>query len=160
MVTAPQSNLYQVIWQTRRLFQRLAATADALHADLDLSAGQRALLEFLEGREPQTVPAIARERSVSRQHIQALVNQLLERGLVKARGNPRHRRSVLIERTRAGRAVFKTVREREARGLAAMAAVCDGQALETTAGTLAALDRYLQSDEWASAMKQIKGEGD
>jgi DNA-binding MarR family transcriptional regulator len=157
MSPSPQAALYQVIWHTRRLFQRLASTADALHADLELSAGQRALLEFLEGREPQTVPEIARERAVSRQHIQVLVNQLAVRGLVRTRENPRHRRSALVERTKAGQALFEAVRGREAGGLAAMAAAFDPEDLESTARTLAALDRYLQSPEWAAVMKRIKG---
>jgi DNA-binding MarR family transcriptional regulator len=152
-----ESALYQVIWQTRRLFQRLAATGDALHADVGLNASQRALLEFLEGREPQTVPEIARERGVSRQHVQILVNQLLGLGLVRTQENPAHRRSVLVERTEEGREVFKSVRRREAVGLTEMAAHFDRSDLETTARTLAALARYLQSAEWAGVMKQLKG---
>lgn len=154
-----ESALYQVIWQTRRLFQRLATTGDNLHADLGLNASQRALLEFLEGREPQTVPDIARERGVSRQHVQVLVNQLLGLGLVQALENPAHRRSVLVERTEKGRKVFKSARKREAMGLTEMAARFDPGDLETTARTLAALERYLQSAEWAGVMKQLKGGG-
>jgi DNA-binding MarR family transcriptional regulator len=82
-------------------------------ADLGLTASLRAVLEHLDERGPQTVPQIAEEKSVRRQSIQALVDQLREAGLVTTKPNPAHRRSVLVSLTREGETVFTKVRKRE-----------------------------------------------
>jgi len=54
-------------------------------------AGQ---LKTLSG--PQTVPAMERARLVTRQHIQTILNELLERKLVETQDNPAHKSSPLI----------------------------------------------------------------
>ena len=100
--------------EVRRTFHQLAAAAEALHAGDDaVSAPQRAVLESLWRGGDQTVPALARARPVSRQHIQTLVNELVERRLVETVANPAHRRSPLVRLTAAGRARFEAMRERE-----------------------------------------------
>ncbi len=66
-----------------------------------LQASQRAVLEFLSQQQAQIVPQIAREISVSRQHIQTVVNDLLALGLIEAVENPTHKRSSLIQLTNA-----------------------------------------------------------
>ena len=111
MNSSRAKTLYQLIWQTRRLFQRLRATSDELLDATGINSSQRAVLEFLHGQPPQTVPAIARERTVSRQHIQTVVNDLLELGLVEAIDNPSHKRSPLIRTTAAGEALFASIRD-------------------------------------------------
>ncbi|MBI4083443.1 MAG: MarR family transcriptional regulator [Candidatus Lambdaproteobacteria bacterium] len=110
------SALYGVMVAVRRLFHRLGAAADALHADLGVTASQHAVLEALADDGAQTVPQIARRKGVTRQHIQVLVNSLLSAGLVQAIENPGHRRSVLIGLTAEGARRFGVMRERE-RGL-------------------------------------------
>ena len=102
-----------MIGHVRRCFQLLKTLSDEMIADLGLTASLRAVLEHLDERGPQTVPQIAEEKSVRRQSIQALVDQLREAGLVTTKANPAHRRSVLVSLTREGGTVFAKVRKRE-----------------------------------------------
>ena len=77
------STLYQLTWQIRRLFQRLRTTSDELLDGTGINASQRAVLEFLHQQQPQTVPQIAQGKSVSRQHIQTVANDLLIHELIE-----------------------------------------------------------------------------
>jgi DNA-binding MarR family transcriptional regulator len=112
--------LYAIIVEVRRLFHRLANATDALHFDLGVSAAQRAVLEALASAGATTVPALARRKGVTRQHIQVLANQLRALGLVEDRPNPDHKRSSLLELSAAGRRAFETIRARERRVLTAV----------------------------------------
>jgi DNA-binding MarR family transcriptional regulator len=98
----------------RKLFHILGAVGDALHADLGITASMRAVLESLARGGAQTVPQMARARPVTRQHIQAIVDQLLNAGLVTLQPNPAHKRSSLVALTKAGEAAFATMSDREA----------------------------------------------
>lgn len=124
--------------EVRGLFHQLRATGEAIHAAHDaLPVSQRAVLESLHRDGPATVPALARARPVSRQHIQVLVNALLEAGLVEAAENPGHRRSPQIALTAAGRRRFEAMRARERRALA-------GQPLPVSAAELRSAARVLR----------------
>jgi DNA-binding MarR family transcriptional regulator len=101
-----------------RLYFLLRAVGDALHADLGITTGMRGVMTSLAAAGPRTVPELARERPVSRQHIQTLVNDLLAAGLVEASPNPQHRRSPLLGLTDVGRRCLKTMQDREAALLA------------------------------------------
>ena len=104
--------------EVRLTFHELRAVAEALHDDPDgLTAAHRGVLESLHRGGPQTVPALARARPVSRQHIQILVNRLLDAGLVRAEPNPAHERSQLIALTPAGAKCFAEMQRRERRAL-------------------------------------------
>lgn len=102
-----------VMRSTRRMFHLMRAVGDGLHADLGVSTAMRGVMESLAQSGPQTVPRMARQRPVSRQHIQILVNQLIEAGLCQTRANPDHKRSALVDLTVRGRAVFAVMRKRE-----------------------------------------------
>jgi DNA-binding MarR family transcriptional regulator len=56
---------------------------------------------------PQTVPALASARFISRQIIQTQVNELKKEGYLKSEPNPEHKRSVLITLTASGKATVK-----------------------------------------------------
>jgi DNA-binding MarR family transcriptional regulator len=84
-------------------------------AVFDLTAADRAIMEFLYANAKLSVPAIASRYQVSRQHVQLTVNRLLERRLVTTRDNPRHRRSPLVELTRSGKALFERIIEQDSR---------------------------------------------
>ena len=135
-MATPDTLLYDVILQTRRLFQVLATQGTALHSDIGVTASQRAVLEALDQQEPRTVPQIAKDKSVTRQHIQTLVNELQARKLVEVLENPSHQRSSLIQRTARGRKLFADMRTREARVLAAMARQIPADDLKITLQTL------------------------
>ena len=129
----------RLIKLVRLCFQRLRAAGDALHADLGMSASRRAVMETLYEAGENTVPDIARAKSVSRQHIQKIVDALLPLGHVTARANPEHRRSPLIALTAKGRRLFETMRQREAGIVAALARRLDGAELAAALRTLAIL---------------------
>src|SRR4026207_1942234 len=82
-----------------------------------VTAAHRGVMESLFRGGPQTVPAMARARPVSRQHIQILVNRLVDLGLVAAVANPAHMRSPLFELTPAGSKRFAEMQRRERRTL-------------------------------------------
>ena len=153
MRSSPPSTLYQLIWQTRRLFQRLRSTSDELLDGTGVNASHRAVLEFLHQQQPQTVPQIAREKSVSRQHIQTVVNDLLELGLIEAVENPAHKRSQHIQLTGTGKALFKSIRKKEAGLLKTMEKKFSQQDLIIAFSTLKSIDDYLASGDWRSAKK-------
>ncbi len=108
-----QQALMSLVHEIRRSFQELGQYANALHSELGVNASMRAVLEFIHEHGAQTVPDIARAKSVTRQHIQTIVDQLLDRGLVEQRANPTHKRSYLIALTRDGRKVFAAIRRKE-----------------------------------------------
>ncbi len=103
--------------EVRLLFNTLVHTGEQLHDDSDMTMPRRAVLEHLLKQGPATVPAIARARRVTRQHIQALVNPLLQEGLVERVENPAHRRSKLIRLTAAGWKLIDDMRRRESHHL-------------------------------------------
>lgn len=112
-MSSAEQEAYGLTHQIRTLFNKMAGVIDTLHVEDDITSGQRAVLEVLES-EPKTVPEMARERRVSRQHIQLLVNELLERELIETRVNPAHKRSSLIARTEVGTSTFDAMRCKEA----------------------------------------------
>jgi DNA-binding MarR family transcriptional regulator len=104
-----QSDPYQVIWLVRRLFRSLAQRSGELLEEFDISAADRAVLEFLFPAAKLSVPQIARRYQVSRQHVQVTANALIEKGLIEALENPRHKRSPLMKLSARGRALFSRV---------------------------------------------------
>ncbi len=99
------------------LFHVLKETTERLHAAEGLSAGERGILSDLVGEGPQTVPALARKRYMSRQNIQAIVDRLKVRRLCQAVANRQHRRSVLITATKDGRDLADRIRNEESQYL-------------------------------------------
>jgi DNA-binding MarR family transcriptional regulator len=110
-----KENVETLLNEVRMLFHRAVQVAEELHADEPVTPGMRAVLEFLSRTGPASVPQIARRRFVTRQHIQALVNRLLEQGLVALDQNPAHRRSALVTLTPPGRRLIERILKREAR---------------------------------------------
>jgi DNA-binding MarR family transcriptional regulator len=94
-------------------YHRLKVTGDALHAQLGVTTSMRGVLETLEEFGPATVPQVARRRSVSRQHIQSIVDTLWERKLCSFAPNAAHARSPVVELTPKGSATLETLRECE-----------------------------------------------
>lgn len=127
--------------EVRMLFHRAVQVAEELHADEPVTLGMRAVLEFLSRHGPASVPQIARRRFVTRQHIQALVNKLLEQGLVALEPNPAHRRSALVTPTAAGRRVIERMVRREARFYAGMKLDVRPETIGQAARTLARVRR-------------------
>jgi DNA-binding MarR family transcriptional regulator len=106
-------SLDELLDQVRLLWHVLVQAAERLHEDEPVTLGMRAVMEFLARNGPTAVPDIARGRHVTRQHIQSLVNGLLELRLVALVDNPAHRRSALVRLTPEGQKGIERMKRRE-----------------------------------------------
>lgn len=130
---------YEVTWLIRRLFRAMGARADDYLADADLSAADRAVMEFLYPQHELSVPEIARRYDVSRQHVQVTVNALLVKGLLRSVDNPKHKRSRLIRLSSLGRDSFDEIRRNESVIVEQIFDDVSDEALEATRETLKGL---------------------
>lgn len=135
--------LHQAIQAVRRLFHALSGAAGRAQAEIGITASMRSVLEALYAGGPRTVPRIAREQGVSRQHVQVVVNALLAAGLVESIGNPDHLRSPLLRLSAAGTRAREAVRRREDRLLAETAKRIPEGDLKVTLKTLNAMEAGL-----------------
>jgi len=152
--------LYRVFWRTRRLFQRLGTEFHPVPGGAPLSTPQRAVLEFLDREDRQTVPNLARSRAVSRQHIQVLVNELVDHGWVQTVPNPAHRRSPLVTLTQAGRERLASAKAIEEAIVNEMSRHFASEDLTTTARTLGQLEEFFKSADWQAIKRRHMQEGD
>lgn len=125
--------------EVRLVWHRLVQAGERLHGREPITLGMRAVLEFLAREGPTTVPGIARSRHVTRQHIQALVNGLLEQTLVELSDNPAHKRSPLVGLTPAGAETIRRMKRREARWLAGQDLGASPRAMTEAAAVLRAV---------------------
>jgi len=136
MSKARESRSYEVTWLVRRLFRAMTVAANRYLADADLSAADRAVMEFLYPDIELSVPDVARRYDVSRQHVQVTVNALIARGLLRSVPNPRHKRSRLIRLSAPGRDCFAEIRRNEGEVIERLFADVPNDAIETTRDTL------------------------
>ena len=120
MVDFKDSDQYQITWLIRRIFRVMGQKADKYLATLNISAAERAVMEFLNPDKRLSVPQIADQYHVTRQHIQVTVNALRERGLVSIEANPRHARSPLVALSVKGRELFAEIAIRDEAAINAM----------------------------------------
>jgi DNA-binding MarR family transcriptional regulator len=113
MSKAAESEQYQVIWLIRRLFRALSQKSSGNLEGFGISVADRAVMEFLYPEKMLSVPEIAEQYKVSRQHVQVTVNSLLANRLAVTKENPRHKRSPLIMLNTKGRELFSAVLERD-----------------------------------------------
>ena len=146
------SAFYPLTLAVRRLFHRLGDGVAALHADTDVSAGMRAVLESVIEGGPQTVPQMARVRPVTRQHIQGLVNALLDAGYVDYADNPAHKRSKLVTPTTAGLTAFRALRARENAAFERLPLALEAADLEAATRVLRTLIEAFESNDWQAAL--------
>ncbi len=136
--------------EVRLLFNALVQRGEKIHSDQTLTMAQRAVLEFLHNRGPTTVPGIARQRRVSRQHIQTLVNPLLKSGHLRVAENPEHKRSPLVSLTPDGEKAIVQMQEKESEFFRRVNIDVSRQQLEKTADTLRAVRTAIERDEGGS----------
>ncbi len=137
----------ELINEVRLGVHRVAQLSDELHAAEPITVGMRGVLEFLLLNSGSTVPTIARSRHVTRQHIQSLVNPLLEQKLVELQSNPAHRRSPLVALTRSGEEMIRRMRKREKRFFEAMSDDVSEQQITAAAQTLRAVRAQIEEVE-------------
>lgn len=126
------------------LADRLVWLAEHIHGEEGRGAVRRGVLRGLVRFGPQTVPSMARARSVSRQSLQPVVDALVREGLVRRAPNPRHRRSPLYEATPAAAALVARLDASDGRVLGAVRKGLSPDALRLTAETLARVRAHFE----------------
>lgn len=111
-------DLRAVLDEAVALFWRVRYVADEIHTAGGRSETARGVLRGLVRYGARTVPQLAFARSVTRQHMQEVVDGLIADGLARKAPNPAHERSKLIEPTRRGTAVVGELDAADARTMA------------------------------------------
>ena len=127
-------------------FNQLRALGDALHQERGINASMRAVMESLKEAGPQTVPQIARAKEVSRQHIQVIVDSLIDAGLADLKSNPQHKRSHIVVLTQQGAATFKEMQQVEKAVLKRLAAGVSAAELTAMSSALTAFNSHLRRE--------------
>ncbi|CAM5324271.1 MarR family winged helix-turn-helix transcriptional regulator [Streptomyces canus] len=78
-----------------------------------VSVGVRSVLVLLHRYGPMTVPQMGRIMALTRQFVQRMANDAMDRGWAEATPNPAHQRSSLIRITDEGLAVITAILARE-----------------------------------------------
>ncbi len=134
-----RGELRAVVDETVALYHRLRWVSERMYGDEGLGAARRGILRGVDRYGPQTVPELARTRSVTRQHVREVVEALAEDGLVELVANPRHKRSMLVCATPQGHSLVVRMDEADDRLLAAVGARLSRRDLASAARTLAAV---------------------
>ncbi|MGH8550614.1 MAG: MarR family winged helix-turn-helix transcriptional regulator [Blastocatellia bacterium] len=106
-------------------------------------AGSWGLLRMLKTEGPQTVPDVARARSVSRQYIQKLANELIAEGWVALEDNPLHKKSRLMVLTDQGEAKLEEMTQRFRELTAQMASAFAFRDLQVSTHTVGELRKQV-----------------
>lgn len=150
-VNANQSAaLLRLIDEIPPLFHRLRAVAGEVHGQSVSTAGRRGILRSLDCLGPQTVPQMARARTVSRQHVQVLVNGLLKDGLVASEENPAHRKSPLVRLTVRGKHRLLASQKGESQLLAHAEFQLSAKEIDRASEALRSLRELLENEEWGA----------
>ncbi len=147
-------SFYPLTLCVRRLFHKLGYGVAALHQNSDVSVGMRAVLESVIDGGPQTVPHMAKIRPVTRQHIQSLVNELLEGDYVETIDNPTHKRSKLVAPTKRGMRIFEQMRDLENEAFRRAQVKISPEELQAARKVLSALIATFESEEWRLVIDQ------
>ena len=138
------------------LFNRLKLVAEQIHQQGEMSGARRAILRMLDEVGAQTVPQIGRARSVSRQHVQALVNQLTGEGYVEFVENPAHKRSPFVQLTARGKQFVQAMNRREHKLHEKLRIDIPDQEMLAAARTLCVLRAVFESEQWKRLAKALE----
>ena len=111
---------------------------------------------MLDEAGQQTVPQISRARSVSRQHVQALVNELSAEGYVAFVENPAHKRSPFARLTARGQQFVQAMNRREHKLHEKLRIAISDQEMLAAARTLRALRAVFESEPWKRLARTLK----
>src|SRR5262245_780575 len=151
-----ESPFDSLINETVSLFHRLRVVADQIHHRGETTGALRSILRSLYKLGEQTVPQMARARAVSRQHVQALVNQLVAERLVELAPNPAHKRSPLARLTPLGKKTVDAMNRYEAGLLGNADLGVTEKELREAAETLRTVRAYFESERWKKSLKIAK----
>jgi DNA-binding MarR family transcriptional regulator len=141
------NKLEELFDEVRLLWHVLVSQGERLLADQPVTLAMRAVLEYLDRRGAAAVPRIARGRRVTRQHIQIIVNGLLQQRLVRLRENPAHKRSQLVELTPHGQQTIAAIRDQESQFLAGLPIKASGADLKRARKVLRSVRNALEGKE-------------
>jgi DNA-binding MarR family transcriptional regulator len=145
--------LRAVVDETVALNHRLQWVAERMYGDEGRHATRRGILRGLVRYGSQTVPALARARSVTRQNVQPVVDALLADGLARMEPNPRHARSFLVTATPRGEQLVQRWDIADVRVLAAVGRGLSEADLAVTARTLRLVrERFETRLRWQAAL--------
>jgi DNA-binding MarR family transcriptional regulator len=145
-------DLRALVDETIALHHRLLWVADQLHGADGLSTAQRGILRGLVRYGPQTVPELARARSVRRQTIQPVVDELEAAGLVELSKNPQHARSRLVRIRPRGVAIVERMDTVDRRVLAGVGVGLERRHIEIAVSTLRTVrERFETKLRWAQS---------
>jgi len=154
---SPEESAFNLlINETVLLFHRLRIVADQVHHHGEMTGPLRGLLRSLDKLGEQTVPQMARARSVSRQHVQALINRLVEEGLVELIANPAHKRSPLARLTADGKKTVNAMNREEAKLLSKADLGVTDKDLREVVETLRTVRAYFESERWKRLLKNVR----
>jgi DNA-binding MarR family transcriptional regulator len=133
-----------VIWLTLQAGFKLRAIGRRM-GFISARGGVWGLLRSLKMEGPQTVPALARTRPVSRQHIQTLADVMAADGLIAFKPNPAHKRSPLMTLTAKGDQVYEALAKKLAALSDDLAADMDARKIDAAGEALKQLAAKLDA---------------
>ncbi len=145
-----------LINETSLFFHRLKIVAEEVHHQGEMSGGLRSLLRSLDKHGEQTVPQMARDRSVSRQNIQTLANQLADAGYIEFVDNPAHKRSPFVCLTRRGKKAVDAMNRREHKLVTKSGVGVPDKKMREAAETLRDVRAFFESEQWRRMLKTMK----
>jgi DNA-binding MarR family transcriptional regulator len=151
--THSRENVRAVLEEAIALYHRLRWMSDQVYKAEGRSTARRGILRGLVRYGAQTVPKLARARSVTRQHVQEVVDALVREGYVELKPNPAHKRSPLVIPTARGE---RLVEEMDAIDNAVLGSINDAapsRDLETTAKTLQRLREAFEVGRWRRVLE-------
>jgi DNA-binding MarR family transcriptional regulator len=148
-----------VLEESVAIFFRLRAALEDIHGHSEISGSMRGVMRDLNTNGPLTVPQMARRRPVSRQHIQAIVNDLQRAGFVSLTENPRHKRSKIVELTPVGKAALDKIITREHAVLKEMDIPVSLDELQHTHATMVKLRKMMESRTWRDTVRSVLYKG-
>lgn len=108
----PNKETNDLIVEVFRLNGLLIATADKLVSKFGLTGARWQVLGAIAmSEEPETVACLARNMGLTRQSVQRVVNDMVQKDMIRLRNNPHHRRAKLVELTQTGQAAFDSAIE-------------------------------------------------
>jgi DNA-binding MarR family transcriptional regulator len=138
------------------VFFRLRNAARDLLGEGKHSSGRRSVLKSLGRDGAQTVPQMARERAVSRQHVQKLVDGLKASGLVSLAENPLHKRSKLVTLSDEGRRFLEEMNQREEKLKAFLSEGVPLEEMNAALRVVGQLRHRLDSEEWQTLLDESR----
>ena len=113
MVHSPKRKLFlDLVISVFRVNGLLIAQGDSMTRELGLtSARWRVIGVVALSSAGVTVPGIARVLGQSRQAVQRITDVMVQDGLLEYSRNPRHKKSVLVNLSEAGKSAYSRLRE-------------------------------------------------